>query len=384
MTLDERIAKIRGGRWIRYARAEEITARLDHLLQLPTNHRMPNLLIVGETNNGKTALVNHFLAQHRPRPASVGTPSCIPIIAVQAPPLPDERRFYQAILAKVFAPFRPSKTAGNLQFEVVQLLSAVGVKMLIVDEIQHVLAGPMLKQRHFLNVIKYLGNELQIGDRKKPGAGGGRRSQPLAATRPLTTKTAQIYQVHVLLHDVEPAVWRRLLVCGDATLADLHAIVQIAFGWRDDGRHHFVIRGKTYGDGNVMPESTTLVTFGFRPKERFEYEYGGRWRHQIRFEEADGLAAPHPVCLAGARVAPTEDRSMRSDCERVEPVSTDWLCLYEGLIRLAEARPDEVVRDVVGDMEAFGMAVARVRAYGRRDSRRFDRAAINRRLRTFA
>jgi hypothetical protein len=34
--------------------------------------------------------------------------------------------------------------------------------MLIVDEIQHVLAGPMLKQRHFLNVIKYLGNELQI------------------------------------------------------------------------------------------------------------------------------------------------------------------------------------------------------------------------------
>jgi hypothetical protein len=34
--------------------------------------------------------------------------------------------------------------------------------MLIIDEIQHVLAGPMLKQRHFLNVIKDLGHELQI------------------------------------------------------------------------------------------------------------------------------------------------------------------------------------------------------------------------------
>jgi hypothetical protein len=122
---------------------------------------MPNLLIVGETNNGKTALVNHFLAQHRAQFGGSGTPSCIPIVAVQAPPLPDERRFYQAILAQVFAPFRPSKTAGNLQFEVVQLLSAVGVKMLIVDQIQHVLLGPMLKQ-HFLNVIKYLGNKLQI------------------------------------------------------------------------------------------------------------------------------------------------------------------------------------------------------------------------------
>jgi hypothetical protein len=51
---------------------------------------------------------------------------------------------------------------------------------------------------------------------------------------------------------------------------------------------------------------------------------------------------------------------------------------------LAEARPDEVVRDVVGDMEAFGMAVAHVRAYGRRDPRRFSRAGINRRLRAFA
>jgi Bacterial TniB protein len=77
---------------------------------------------VGETNNGKTALVNHFLAQHRAQLGGSGTPSCIPIVAVQAPPLPDERRFYQAILAQVFAPFRPSKMAGNLQFEVVQLL----------------------------------------------------------------------------------------------------------------------------------------------------------------------------------------------------------------------------------------------------------------------
>jgi Cdc6-like AAA superfamily ATPase len=142
MTQDERIAKIRGGRWIRYARAEYINGRLDDLLQRPKSHRMPNLLIVGDTDNGKTALVNRFLAQHQPQAASDGTTPCIPIISVQAPPLPDERRFYQAILSKVFAPFRPSRTAANLQFETVQLLASVGVKMLIIDEIQHVLAGP--------------------------------------------------------------------------------------------------------------------------------------------------------------------------------------------------------------------------------------------------
>jgi hypothetical protein len=42
------------------------------------------------------------------------------------------------------------------------MLVTINVKMLIIDKIHHVLAGPLLKQRHFLNVIKYMGNELQI------------------------------------------------------------------------------------------------------------------------------------------------------------------------------------------------------------------------------
>jgi superfamily II DNA or RNA helicase len=34
--------------------------------------------------------------------------------------------------------------------------------MLIVDEIHHLLAGSATRQRQFLNVLKYLGNELKI------------------------------------------------------------------------------------------------------------------------------------------------------------------------------------------------------------------------------
>jgi hypothetical protein len=162
MTREERIAKIRGGRWIRYALADRIVAKLEELLLLPRTHRMPNLLIVGETNNGKTALVRRFVRQHPPQEGDGAVASSIPVIAIEAPPVPDERRFYQAILRHVFAPFRPSRSAGQLQDEVLRLLSTVGLQMLVIDEIHHVLAGPLLKQRQFLNVIKHLGNELQI------------------------------------------------------------------------------------------------------------------------------------------------------------------------------------------------------------------------------
>ena len=81
---------------------------------------------------------------------------------MQAPPMPDENRFYNAILELLFALYKSADWPDNKQFQVIKLLKAVGLKMLIIDEIHHTLAGVMTKQRAFLNVIKYLGNELQI------------------------------------------------------------------------------------------------------------------------------------------------------------------------------------------------------------------------------
>jgi len=48
-----------------------------------------------------------------------------------------------------------------------------------------------------------------------------------------------IYQLKVVLLDVSPMIWRRLLVCGDNTIADLHYILQISLGWSDDHLHRF-------------------------------------------------------------------------------------------------------------------------------------------------
>ena len=48
------------------------------------------------------------------------------------------------------------------QIQTIKLLKQIGLKMLIIDEIQHILAGNTEKQRHFLNVIKHLGNELMV------------------------------------------------------------------------------------------------------------------------------------------------------------------------------------------------------------------------------
>lgn len=46
--------------------------------------------------------------------------------------------------------------------QVMKVLRAARLCMLIIDEIHHIIAGYITKQRVFLNVLKYLANELQI------------------------------------------------------------------------------------------------------------------------------------------------------------------------------------------------------------------------------
>ncbi len=158
----ERIAYIRSPRWIGYPRAQETIDRLENLLTHPKSHRMPNLLIIGDTNNGKTMLVQRFCNRHKPEDNPDGDAAVVPVLYVQAPPIPDESRFYNAILELLFAPYKPGDRADRKQFQAIKLLRTVGLKMLVIDEIHHILAGTMSKQKAFLNVIKYLGNELEV------------------------------------------------------------------------------------------------------------------------------------------------------------------------------------------------------------------------------
>jgi hypothetical protein len=158
----DRIAHMRRPRWIGYTRAKQLLDKLDDLLSHPKTHRMPNLLIVGDTNAGKTMLAHRFVQWHPADDNPEGEAAIVPVLAIQAPPGPDEGRFYNAILEALCAPYNPRERVAHKQVQVLRILKAVGLRMLIIDEVHNVLTGPVNKQRQFLNVLKYLGNALQI------------------------------------------------------------------------------------------------------------------------------------------------------------------------------------------------------------------------------
>lgn len=157
-----RIEAIRKGFWIPYTRAKEILERLDDLLSHPRVIRMPNMLIVGRTNNGKTHILRRFLERHPPNPNPEGEAAIVPVVFVEAPSSPDRGEFYNRILESVHAPRRRGAKILEMEHQVEKILVALKVKILMLDEIHHLIAGGLSKQREFRNAIKSLGNRLQI------------------------------------------------------------------------------------------------------------------------------------------------------------------------------------------------------------------------------
>lgn len=159
---EDRIERIRSSRWIGYSRAKKTLSQLEDMLTHPKTHRMPSLLIVGDTNAGKTMLANRFVQSHPAWDNPDGDAAVVPVVMVQAPPGPDESRLYNGILETLFVPHQPRDSVAKKQVQVLRILKHVGLRMLIIDEIHNILSGPVSKQRQFLNVLKYLSNDLQI------------------------------------------------------------------------------------------------------------------------------------------------------------------------------------------------------------------------------
>ena len=59
--------------------------------------------------------------------------------------------------------------------------------------------------------------------------------------------SAKNYQIKLWLRGLHPVIWRRILVNGNTTIADLHYIIQISMYWSDTYLNCFNIRGKNYG-----------------------------------------------------------------------------------------------------------------------------------------
>jgi len=134
-------------------------------------------------------------------------------------------------------------------------------------------------------------------------------------------------QVRMDLVDAKPPIWRRLELSSTLGLADVHDIIQAAFGWTDSHLHRFALGPSVWDedfelflcpydvqDGEVsgIPASEVRLdeVLGEVDDELlYVYDYGDNWELRIHLEAIDGrvAGAPRAVCTGGRRAAPPED-----------------------------------------------------------------------------
>lgn len=155
------------------------------------------------------------------------------------------------------------------------------------------------------------------------------------------------------LEDIEPVVWRRVLVPARFTLSGLHRVVQASFGWQDYHLHRFEIGHVRYenleivewdppgrewcerllADGVDRAEVEMLCS---RPRDerktrlgdlvdrgvreiRYVYDFGDDWWHRIEIEGVEQVEVGRlPALLSGERSAPPEDSGGLPGYEQIQ------------------------------------------------------------------
>ena len=158
----KRIAHLAEDHWIDYPRARQALQELERLLGCPERTRMPGLLLHGESNIGKSMVIQKFLRAHPALEFNTDTGLLqVDVLAMEMPSAPQERRLYGQLLMALNAPYRPGDRLAAVEYTALTLLRKVAPRMIVVDEVHNLLAGSAHEQRASLNLLKFLSNQLK-------------------------------------------------------------------------------------------------------------------------------------------------------------------------------------------------------------------------------
>ena len=121
------------------------------------------------------------------------------------------------------------------------------------------------------------------------------------------------------MKDIEPPIWRRLLIRSDTTLARLHLIIQSLMEWQNYHLYQFQVLDKVHGppaadDADYGRKESVRIRLSTVFKEGvraivYEYDFGDEWEISVELEDVVPAKEQEEnvKCLGGARRGPPED-----------------------------------------------------------------------------
>jgi hypothetical protein len=159
---EARIRHILSKPWVHYAKAKQIVDLVHGLLRYPRTTRMPSIAVYGDSGMGKSMIVGRFRNDDTFFADADSENPQRKFLVVELSGGPGERRLYAQILTALGAPHNPRAPIVGLEQATIRLLRAVGVQVLVIDEIHNIIAGSWREQRVLLNTLRFLSNEAKL------------------------------------------------------------------------------------------------------------------------------------------------------------------------------------------------------------------------------
>lgn len=156
-----RCEKIREDVWVKYPHADNVLKELNKLLTGKQGIRTNNLLVLARADNGKTTILDRFVKQH-PVFVNENHDSQMPVMSIQMPHAPTDSRIFTAILKAAAISHRESESAQRKEQQALRAMRYLNVRMLLIDNINHISLGGAKQHRSTLAMLKNFGTELKI------------------------------------------------------------------------------------------------------------------------------------------------------------------------------------------------------------------------------
>lgn len=137
---------------------------------------------------------------------------------------------------------------------------------------------------------------------------------------------SKILEIDITLKGSKPKIWRRILIPGEMSFADLHYAIQIAMGWVGYHSHQFVVGRNDrfisipFDDDLVDMDEMDDMEDGHKikiksllnaPKDKviYEYDFGDDWEHLVEVKKVHDAepGKTYPQAIGGAMACPPED-----------------------------------------------------------------------------
>jgi len=158
----DRIDAMKQAPWIGYDKAINIRQQMDALVRHPRIERMPNIALIGDSNNGKSYLLRNFCKRHYPEDNLNAERITKPVMMVQTPPTADEGRLYYTILEALWAAGSPNEPDVAKLHRIKLIFEKLDVKVLILDDVFNIGSGTPNNRRKFLNALRNLGITMKV------------------------------------------------------------------------------------------------------------------------------------------------------------------------------------------------------------------------------